>query len=423
MPSRYDDAVRELYGLSPRGVELGLSRMRHALACFEHPERATRFVHVAGTNGKGSVSALVESILRASGITTGLYTSPHLHRVVERVRVSGKPMSDAALVSAVSRLRMPTLPPLTFFEAMTLLAFDEFRRRAVDAVVLEVGLGGRLDATNVVEPEVAVVTNIGLEHTAWLGTTHAAIAAEKVAIAKPGIPLVHGVDVPEAREVVEAHARSIGAELVDVHRDAETTVRGSSIDVLVRGRRFEGVPLRLKGSHQLGNALIALTTIAVLRERGFAIDDDAVRAGARRVRWPGRMETLRHRPEILVDGAHNPDGCAVLARHLGTLPRRGRTVLVFGGMADKDLEAMLAVFDPLVDERVFVAPELARAARPDALSAIRPGIEAPSVESGVRNAIELAGPDGRVVIAGSLFVVAAARASILGLRVDPPIAM
>lgn len=421
--SRYDDAVRELYGLSPRGVELGLARMHEALAAYGHPERTPRFVHVAGTNGKGSVSAFVERVLRAAGRRTGLYTSPHLHRVVERVRVDGRPMSDAALVRAVARLRSSPLPELTFFEAVTLVAFEEFARRSAEFVVLEVGLGGRLDATNVVDSDVCVVTNIGLEHTAWLGTTHAAIAAEKVAIARPGRPLVHGVKVPEAREVVEAHARTIGAELVDVHREARFEIRGRSIDATIRGHRFEGVPIRLGGAHQLDNALVALATIASLRDRGVAIDDDAVREGARRVRWPGRMETLRRAPEVLVDGAHNPDGCAVLAGHLASIGRLGPTVLVFGAMSDKDHEAMLGAFDDLVDERIYVAPELGRAMRPEVLAEVRPGRVAASVAEGVADAIALAGPRGRVVVAGSLFVIAAARASLLGLRVDPPIAM
>lgn len=421
--SAYDDAVRRLYGLSPRGIELGLARMEEALAIAGHPERSPRFVHVAGTNGKGSVSAVVERILREAGLVTGLYTSPHLHRVVERIRIRGREMSDAALVRAASALEDPRLPPLTFFEAITWIGFREFARRRADVVVLEVGLGGRLDATNVVVPEVAVVTNIGLEHTAWLGTTHAAIAAEKAAIAREGRPLVHGVDVPEARAVVEARARAIGADLIDVHREASCEDRSGEVDATIRGHRFTSVPVRLRGVHQRTNLLVALATIAALRERGFAIPDAAVRAGASKVRWPGRIETLRRRPEVIVDGAHNPDGCVTLAAHLATLPRRTPTVLVFGAMADKELGAMLGAFDGVVDERVYVAPDLARAATPDTFARIRPGERAPKVGEGVRRAIERAGASGRVVVAGSLFVVASARAELLGLRVDPPIAM
>lgn len=422
----YDDALRTLYALSSRGVELGLGRLESVLEARDNPHRKLRFVHVAGTNGKGSVSALVERMLRAAGYRTGLYTSPHLHRFGERIRVDGRPIADRDVVRRVRALSAAgAFETLTFFEAATLMAFEHFVDAGCDVVVLEVGLGGRLDATNVARAEVSVVTNIGLDHAAYLGTTHAAVAGEKVAIVKPGGTLVHTVDVPEARAVVEAHAAKQGARAIDVHRDVRVVERGGRASFTLGQVRVDDVPHALAGAHQRTNLALAVTTALVLRERGLDVDDDAIRAGARLVRWPARLELLpRHegRARVLVDGAHNPEGCAALAAHLDTLPRHKR-VLLFGAMIDKDLPAMLGTLRPRFDDAVFVAPELARAARPEALAALVDGRSAESVEAGLRLGKQLAGPRGLVVAAGSLFVVAAVRASELGLRVDPPIAM
>lgn len=423
--SAYDAAVSYLYGLSYRGIDLGLERVRRALSLRGDPQRSLRFVHVAGTNGKGSVSALVESMLRAAGHRTGLYTSPHLHRFVERVRVDGEPVADDVLVRAVEALRStPDMPALSFFEAATVVALECFRDLGCEIVVLEVGLGGRLDATNVVVPEICVVTNVGLDHMGWLGDTLEAIAAEKAAIAKPGRVLVSGVQGEGASAVVRDVVRGAGATLVELDRDATFELsREDGLALRCGEARIRGVPWQLAGAHQGRNLALAVLTALELRRHGVELPDPAIVHGAATVRWPGRLELLEGAPAVLLDGAHNPDGCRALAEELArSHPERPR-VLVFGAMADKQLGPMLHAFDGLVDERVYVAPELDRATPPTGLSAIVPGHVGGSVRDGLALAERLAGPDGLVVVAGSLFVVAAARAIKLGLRVDPPIAM
>lgn len=423
--SGYDAAVSFLYGLATRGIDLGLERVREALALRGDPHRSLRFVHVAGTNGKGSVAALLERMLHEAGYRTGLYTSPHLHRFAERIRIDGEPVADDALVRAVAALRTtPGMPSLSFFEAATVVAFECFREAACDIVVLEVGLGGRLDATNVVEPELCVVTNVGLDHMGWLGDTLEAIAAEKAAIAKPGRVLVSGVEPGGACEVVRTVVARAGASLVELDRDASFEAsRERGLSLRTGARSVVGVPWVLAGEHQRRNLAIAVLAALLLRDRGFELDDGAIVRGAASVRWPGRLERLDGAPALLLDGAHNPDGCRALAAELAARPRERKRVLVFGAMSDKQLGPMLHAFDGLVDERVYVAPELVRAMSPAGLAAISPGRVAGSVREGLDLAERLAGHDGLVVVAGSLFVVAAVRAHKLGLSVDPPIAM
>ncbi|MFO0692083.1 MAG: folylpolyglutamate synthase/dihydrofolate synthase family protein [Polyangiales bacterium] len=424
MAPSYADELAYLYGLSPRGVKLGLERVEEALALRGDPHRGLSVVHVAGTNGKGSVSATLETIARRSGLRTGLYTSPHLHRFVERIRIDGRPIGEREAARRIESLRtQPGLPPLTFFECATILAFEAFRDAKVELVVLEVGLGGRLDATNVIDPRVAAITQIGLEHQQWLGDTIPAIAREKAGIAKKDRPLVVGTREPTAVSAIVAHASAVGAPV---------RLRGREFDAVEHdGRlRFEGLGLALddlalglRGSHQVDNAVTALAVVAELRRSGFDLPEAAVRKGLAGVKWPARLERVPGRPALLLDAAHNPDGCAVLADHLRAMPRRGRTVLLFGAMADKDHEAMLRCFDGVVDARIYAVPSMGRAPDPAIFPSVRPGEVAADVSTGLARAKSLAGPGGLVVVAGSIFVVAAVRAEVLGLRSDPPIGM
>jgi dihydrofolate synthase / folylpolyglutamate synthase len=424
----YAEALTYLYALEPRGIRLGLDRMHAALALRGAPHRAVPVVHVAGSNGKGSVAAMVAAGLRRAGYRTGLYTSPHLHRFVERIRIDGRPAREREVAEGVASIRRTLAaqgaPELTFFEVTTLLAFEIFRARGCDVAVLEVGLGGRLDATNVVPaPAMGVITRIALEHTDRLGTTLGAIAGEKAGILKPGVPAVVGVRAPEARDVVAARAREVGAPVTWVDEDFAVASEGAQhLAVRVGSRWLRGLRRALPGQHQGDNLAIAVATLVGLASRGFDVPEHAIRAGLGATRWPGRLETLHGSPPVLLDAAHNPDGCAALAAHLDGMPP-GRRVLVFGAMADKDHEAMLAALDGRVSERIFAAPGLPRAAAPEALARVREGRVAPNVAQAVRWAAEAAGEDGLVVVAGSVFVMAEARAHLLGCRVDPPIAM
>ena len=437
----YLSAVRWLYGLETRGIRLDLDRLRMVLALRGEPQRGLRVVHVAGTNGKGSVSAMVAAALRASGLRIGLYTSPHLHRFVERVRVDGRVLSERALGRRVTELRAflerPDVPPLTFFEVATLLALEVFRDAHVDVAVLEVGLGGRLDATNVIDaPLVTTITRIARDHESYLGTTIAAIAGEKAGIAKHGVPLVVGARVAEARAAIRERAAQVGATPVhwlgtDItvsdaiaprfSRRAGTDPRFS---VRVGDDVVSDLRVGLAGAHQRDNAALAVATLITLRTRGVAVTDDAIQRGVSGVRWPGRLESA-HRSGLhyLFDAAHNVDGCVALGAHLATLPRTRKRTLLFAAMSDKDHAQMLAALAPHFDAIVYTRPNTPRAAEPESLTGHAAGEAVREVATALARAQRLAGQGGGVVVAGSIYLLAEARALVLGVRTEPPIAM
>src|SRR5690606_37774939 len=300
LADHYQEALAYLYGLEPRGIRLELSRVEQALARRGDPHRGLAFVHIAGTNGKGSVAAMVERGLRAAGLRTGLYTSPHLHRFVERIRVDGVPIADEEVVRRVASLRAePQMPELTFFESTTLLAFEAFRDAEVDVVVLEVGLGGRLDATNVVTPIVSVITNVGLEHQGFLGDTIAQIAAEKAGIIKPSVPVVTGARDPEVIACIEDRAHALGAPLARLSRDFSLESEASGLCLRRGDETVRGLRLGLEGPQQRDNAAVAGATLLALRDAGWAIPDAAIATGLADVQWPGRLERISGAPELL----------------------------------------------------------------------------------------------------------------------------
>lgn len=442
----YASELQWLYGLSARGIRLELDRMRGGLAHRGNPQRGLAVVHVAGTNGKGSVSSFCERMLRAAGYRTGIFTSPHLHRFVERFKVNGRPLSEAEVTRRLADQRRDAenMPPLTFFEHSALLALEAFRDHGCEVVVLEVGLGGRLDATNVIEdPAISVVTRIAFDHVNILGDTLSAIAKEKAGIFKSGRPAVIGARDAEPRRVLLDVARRKKTALWVIGRefDGTPTPRGARIRV---GDDERDLRLGLAGAHQAENAAIAVAAMHRLRADGWSVDDDAIATGLAKTTWPGRLE-LRSvpdgpdgpRPRFLFDCAHNPDGCLALAAHLRamqtgstqTSPQAGsakkpRTVLLFGALADKEHEPMLVCFDDVVDRRVYAVPDVPRAPKSaKVFTAIRDGVVAKSVHEGIAKAERLAGPDGLVVVGGSIFLVQEARAHVLGLRTDPSISM
>jgi len=408
---RYREALRFLYALELRGVRLGLLPMKRALALSGHPERTLRFVHVAGTNGKGSVAAMIEAALREGGFRTGLYTSPHVHRFAERIRINGRPIFDQEIEHHVTSLkRLLTgrgAPRLTFFEATTWVALEAFRSHRPDVVVLETGLGGRLDATNVVSPEVSVITSVGMDHEALLGHTLVSIAREKAGIIKRGVPVVVGARQRNVRAVILRKARASSAQALLIDRDFRAQPSG----------------LALPGVHQLDNAACARAALGLLSDRGFAVSNATTRRAFAAVRWPGRLENVAGRPPVLLDAAHNPDGCKALASYLRALRRPGKRVLLFGAMTDKNTRAMLKALDGVVDARVYTSTGMTRSEAPSTLASIRPGECTESVRDALRLARRLAGPRGLVVVAGSIFVMAEARRWLLRPRTDPLIAL
>ncbi len=400
------DPHRYLAGLQPLAMRFGLERMERALDALGRPERTFPVLHVGGTNGKGSACAMAAAALRAAGHRVGLYTSPHLVRFNERIQVDGAEIADGALAAAVDEVRRACpwheggadVERLTYFEFATLAGFLHFARERVSVAVVEVGLGGRFDATNAVVPRVAAVARIGLDHTQLLGDTVEQIAFEKAGIFKPGVPaVVHAAQPPGALETLRAEARRRGAPLVVAAPD------------------WAG-PIALAGPHQRANAAFAAAALGQLDAAGVPVPPEAVARGIATARWPGRLEELSG---VLLDGAHNPDGAAALAAALRAL-HPGRPVeLVFGVLSDKDLAGMLGALAGAVRRVHVVAPATPRARPAEEVRALARarGIEA-EVHGSVRDALvcarERAGGDALVCVAGSLYLVGEARALLAG---------
>jgi dihydrofolate synthase/folylpolyglutamate synthase len=407
-----------LFSLERLGMKFGLESISRLCAALGHPERAFASVHVAGTNGKGSVTAMVETALRAAGHRAARYTSPHLLRLEERVVVDGAPVATGDLAAAAARVQAVTedlvargdleaLP--TFFECTTATAFELFRRAAVDIAVLEVGLGGRLDATNVVTPLVAAITSIDFDHQEQLGHTIASIAREKAGIIKPGIPVVCGPVSDEAEVVIRVAADAAGARLVRT-TDAVivNTHRDGRLDFQSERFAIERVVLALPGRHQVDNAAVAVAVLSELDRLGVRVDDDAVRTGLSTVWWPGRLEHMRvGETEVLLDAAHNPAGAAALHDYLADIGWSDH-VLVFGAMRDKDVRRMLSVLAPSCARIVCTTVASARAmpAAEVAAHAAAAGAWTVEVEPDPVAALARARrAGGRVVVAGSTFLI------------------
>jgi dihydrofolate synthase/folylpolyglutamate synthase len=406
-PVGQNEVLERLYRLAPRGALLGLERMRAACAQYRHPERAAETLHIAGTNGKGSVAAMTAAIARAERRRAGLYTSPHLCRFHERIQVDGRPVADEVLYPVLADV-LERCPDLTFFETATLVALVIFAQLEVDVAILEVGLGGRLDATNVLErPRACAITRIALDHTDRLGMDLGSIAREKAGIIKPHVPVVVGPLSPEALGEVESLARTANARVIRTDTDLELA------SFVARH------PPALEGAHQVDNAKVA---VGLAREVGWS--EAAMAIGLAAVRWPGRLEHIATPDgEVLLDAAHNPDGAAALAAALQAHQSPGKVALVFGAMADKDHAGMLAVLAPVAAKRVYIAPDGRRPADPAQLAVTLEGDVAATVEEALELGRRAAGPDGLVVVTGSIFLVGAARALLLGLARDPAVAL
>lgn len=406
----YERTLAWLYGLETQaGIDLKLERVRAACARLGHPERSAPVLHVAGTNGKGSTAAMAAAVLRADGRRVGLYTSPHLVSFRERIVVDGAPIAADAVVEGVARLRrdLGDDAGLTCFEMITLLAFVELAAQRVDAMVLEVGLGGRLDATNVVEPEVTIVTNVGLDHERFLGSDIASIAREKAGIVKPGIPVVSGAG-GEAAAVVAATAARLGSPL---HVLDEEFALGRDADGMLRYRSPVGtrgpLVLGLDGRHQWANAALAIRALEVTST--FRPSAAAVVAGLADVRWPGRLQLVRDAPAVVLDGAHNPAGVAVLLEGLRDLMAGRRVRVLFGVMADKVWQGMLTTLAEAAYEIVLTRPRQPRSADPAVLAsavADHPRVRiAPDPVAAYDDLVGRSAPEDVVVVTGSLFLV------------------
>lgn len=432
--ARYADVLRQLFLLRRFGVKLDLTAPRRALRRLKNPHRRYPSVHIAGTNGKGSTAAMVESILRSAGLRTGLFTSPHLCRFTERIRVEGREVARDEVCRLYDRVS-ETAPELTFFERTALMAFSYFAEQEVDIAIVEAGLGGRLDVTNLLEPEVTVITQVSFDHTAYLGRQISRIAWEKGGILKPGVGAVLAPgDSPEARTSLARIAEARGAsprwhgkdfDLSPVEDSAATPSQGPW---LYRG---PGGPLRvaevgLEGAHQLTNAATALAAAGELAlATRFSISDEARLSGLSSVRWPGRSELLvaEDGTRFLLDAAHNPGGTEALVDLMKETDHE-KVLLVTGAMHDKDVKASIAPLAPHTDRLILTRASYYRAAPIERMRALLgDGGETASAAEPVAEALALArkeaGPKDLVVVTGSVFLLGEARALLLGEQTDP----
>ena len=424
----YPDSVRFLYALGNeiKTAKLGLDRIRTLLEALGNPQRACRIVHVAGTNGKGSTSAMIESGLRAAGYRTGLFTSPHLIEPTERIQVGGAPVSAAQFAAAFDRVHACAegllqrdaieLHP-TYFECVTAMALLLFRECAVEIAVLEVGLGGRLDATNVVMPELCVITPVDFDHEAFLGKSLESIAGEKAGILKQDVPAVFATQRPEAASVLAARAAEVGAAIT---HSSSVAITDAALDRRGASFTWKGLAMRcpLAGEHQMENARTAIAALAAL-----GIPPPTIARGIAETVWPGRLECVSGHPQIVLDGAHNPAGARALAAYLERFYDPRRVCLIYGAMRDKAVAEMAALLFPRAHRVIVTAPAQARALRPES---IRDLADHDRIElaADIRAALALAAsgpPEESIFVTGSLFLVGEARA-IFAAHATLPIA-
>jgi dihydrofolate synthase/folylpolyglutamate synthase len=397
----YRRFLARLADVRSHGVSLGLDRVRLALDKLGSPERRLRALHIAGTNGKGSTAALTDAILRAAGLRVGLFTSPHLTRFTERIRIDGEEI-DGDLLARLDDELLATQIPLTFFEVATVLAFMAFDRAQVDVAVLETGLGGRLDATSACQPVACAITSIALDHENILGNTLASIAYEKACIAKPGVPLFIGPVLPE-----------VDARIAEVARDIGAPVRRALVD-------YPPAPMApaLPGAHQLGNAALAVAlSQQAMQAIGRPLDAAVVARGLGEVRWPGRLERIAS--DVLLDCAHNVEGAAALS---AALPPSSRRVLLTSIVRDKDAAGMLAILSPHFDRVIVTRSHSDRSSAPEELARLIERtrsvdrqvvcVEEPVSALAQARTYAAQASDGLVVVAGSIFLVGALRAYV-----------
>jgi dihydrofolate synthase/folylpolyglutamate synthase len=397
--------------LNSSAIRLGLASVKSLLKSLQNPQDAYAGVLIAGTNGKGSIAATVASILREAGYRVGLYTSPHLVDLRERIRINGEMITEDELDDLIEEVRRQVRADVTYFEFLTAVAFLYFCRMRVDIAVLEVGMGGRLDATNVVQPLASVISNISLEHREYLGNRLADIAREKGGTIREGGVCITAAKQKAVLTVLEEICRERGARLyrlgkhirVRLHKDGTFSYRGI-------GKNYQRFTCSLLGGHQIENTALALAAIEILAGSGFPVDDQALYRGMQKTRWEGRLEILQSAPQLLLDGGHNQAGIAVLCRALKELFSYKRLILVFGVLGDKNFPLMLKKIAPLADRIILTRPETERAVSPGDLASIANRyndsveIVAPAGQA-LQRALTLAAKDDLICVTGSLYLI------------------
>lgn len=437
----YKQAWDYLDSLQFHKIKLGLDAMRSFMAKVGNPEQSLGIVHVAGTNGKGSVSVTLLTLLSQAGYRVGLYTSPHLSSVRERFRINDSFISEEKFAELATKIHTVLgQEKITYFEFTTALAFLWFAEENLDLVVLETGLGGRLDATNIVTPLVSVITNVSMDHEAYLGNTITAVAGEKAGIVKSGVPVVSGVKAGEGLEEVKAACELCGVNLLLYGDSFESFVAEDGAwqwqgDAGLSDVSHKQLRCSMKGNYQIENASLALAVIELLKRKGFALSGEQIRQGLAAVHWPGRLEyfcldrntrktvkclTTPDSVSYLLDGAHNPAGVDSLVQTLKSECSFQRLILIWGAMADKDLRKTLSQVAELAGRIILTKPDGERSAEPELLLQNIPNhfqkkcTLSPAVEDAIAEAEKLAGKDDLILIAGSLYLVGASRKILLG---------
>jgi dihydrofolate synthase / folylpolyglutamate synthase len=429
----YQESVRALMALGrelaapqqARVQKFGLANITTLAEALGNPQRSAPCVHIGGTNGKGSTAAMLESILRGAAYRTGLYTSPHLERINERIRIAGEDISDEKFAAAWTRVQAVIESLLangklaahpTYFECITAIAFVAFAESGVNFAVYEVGLGGRLDATNIVEPEVAVITSIDFDHESFLGHSIAEIAGEKAGIIKRNAAVVSSVERPEARAVIAARCKEMNARLVEV--DSAWRVEGVRSKggfyrakvVSADSKKALELQPSLAGRFQIRNALAAATAAESLAQRGFAVTDTSIERGIREAKWPGRLERLSENPAVYLDGTHNPAGAQELLRFWKENFASRRIVLVYGAMRDKAVDEIAGLLFPAADSVIFTQPLQPRAISAPLLAEMTAHLAKSSSiiaepADALESAIAAASPNDAIFATGSLYLV------------------
>ncbi|MCF8086226.1 MAG: bifunctional folylpolyglutamate synthase/dihydrofolate synthase [Desulfohalobiaceae bacterium] len=408
----YASVLQDLYSLQKYGIKFGLSQTANLLSGLGDPHLGRSFIHVGGSNGKGSVACLLESALRSCGYRTGLFTSPHLVHFNERFRISGQPIPPGETVRLYEELReaMDEREPPTFFEAVTAMALACFQKQDTDIDIIEVGMGGRLDATNLITPLVSIITNISLEHREFLGDTLLEVAGEKAGIIKEQVPLLTAVTDPDVLDLLLRTCRRGNAPIYRLDRDFHHRDQGRGLSFRGRHLALENVRVGLRGRHQRHNAALALAALDILQGQGWSLSGEGMSQGFARASWPGRLHQVCDSPRVVVDGAHNPAAMEELARSIPEEFDYSRLIVVTGIMEDKDAPAMLGAILPLADHLLFTRPEYPRAMEPSTLCLRSPAPLpqheiVPSLPRALERAKAVAGTEDLVLVCGSLFTV------------------
>lgn len=419
----YQDILTRIYGLGRFGIRPGLDRIRAILKALSDPQDGLSVIHVAGTNGKGSTSAFLSSILDAAGYKVGLFTSPHLIAFPERIRLNGREIAEEEVLRLAEKVLSAAPDGSTFFEIVTAMAYLAFAEGGVGPAVMEVGMGGRFDATNAATGILSLITPIALDHCQYLGGDIAAIALQKAGVIKQGNPVVSAPQPQEALAVIRQQCANLGSPLYLNGHDFRADRQEGLLTFIGLEWELDGIRPGIPGCYQSANAASALTAAELLARGRFPITRSAARRGIEEARWPGRMELFPGTPRILLDGAHNPAGASALAESLRDIRRRNLVMLI-GMAADKDADGILEHLLPLADRVIAVTPAIPRGLPAGVLAerCRHLGFEAKetgSVNEGLDIAVAVAHADDLVVVCGSLFVVGEARARLTSRRFEP----